>query len=109
MEKKAYLTPESISDVDWENTPESVKRFLAVLLERIKKQEKHLDVQQAEIDGLKEKLHLNSSNSSEPPSADVEKLRSETKTNQRFFEVLNNDVKLEMVFDQRRSLYDGFS
>ena len=42
MEKKAYLTPESISDVDWENTPESVKRFLAVILERIEQQEKQL-------------------------------------------------------------------
>lgn len=42
MEKKAYLPPESISDVDWENTPESVICFLAVLLERIEQQEKQL-------------------------------------------------------------------
>ena len=73
MEKQAYLTPESISDADWENTPESVRRFLAVLLERIEQQEKQLKAQQTEIDWLKEQLHLNSSNSSKPPSSDVEK------------------------------------
>ena len=66
MEKKAYLTPKSVSEADWENTPKSVKRMLT-------QQEKQLQAQQSEIDWLKEQLHLNSSNSSKPPSSDVKK------------------------------------
>ncbi|KAI9129358.1 hypothetical protein [Acaryochloris sp. CCMEE 5410] len=61
MEKEAYLTPKGISDVDWANTPESVKRLLVVLLERIEHQEKQLKAQQTEIDWLKEQLHRKSS------------------------------------------------
>ena len=66
MEKKAYLTPKSVSEADWENTPKSVKRMLS-------QQEKQLQAQQSEIDWLKEQLHLNSSNSSKPLSSDVKK------------------------------------
>jgi len=73
MEKKAYPPPQNISDADWASTPESVKRLLVVLLERVEQQEKQLKAQQAEIDWLKEQLHLNSSNSSKPPSSDVAK------------------------------------
>ena len=73
MEGRAYLNPKNISASDWENTPESVKRLLVVLLERIEQQEKQLKAQQVEIDWLKEQLRLNSSNSSKPPSSDVGK------------------------------------
>src|SRR6266542_1323648 len=68
-----------ISREDWEATPESVRRFVVVLLERIEKLEK-------EVADLKEKLGTTSRNSSLPPSADrqrpmtrAERRRSERK------------------------------
>lgn len=73
MERKAYLNQQSVSDADWEQTPQSVKRLFEVLLERIEQQEKQLQAQQIEKDWLKEQLNLNSSNSSKPPSSDHQK------------------------------------
>lgn len=53
-----------ISDADWEKTPESVKRLVGQLLERIAA----LEERQQQ---LEEQLKRNSQNSSQPPSQDV--------------------------------------
>ncbi len=56
-----FLT--EISDADWERTPESVKRVIGQLLERIavlEERQQHLE----------EQLKRNSKNSSQPPSQD---------------------------------------
>ena len=73
MERKAYLNQNGVSDADWEKTPQSVKRLVAVLSERSEQQQKQLNDLQSQIDWLKEQLTLNSSNSSKPPSSDSEK------------------------------------
>ncbi len=53
-----------ISDADWEKTPESVKRLVGQLLERIAALEERQEQ-------LEEQLKRNSQNSSQPPSQDV--------------------------------------
>ena len=70
MDRQAYLDQVGVSDVDWEQTPVSVKRLLEVLIERLVYQEQQNQKIQADIEWLKEKLTRDSSNSSLPPSSD---------------------------------------
>jgi len=64
MEKQALNVLAEIPDGDWEKTPESVKRLVVQLLERIAA----LEERQQE---LEEQVQRNSQNSSQPPSQDV--------------------------------------
>jgi transposase len=64
MENQAPNFLAEISDADWEQTPESVKRLVGQLVERIRA----LEERQAH---LEEQLKQNSKNSSQPPSQDV--------------------------------------
>lgn len=52
-----------VSDEDWARTPESVRRLVAALIERVARLEK-------EVADLREQLGRNSRNSSKPPSSD---------------------------------------
>ena len=63
---------------DWEATPESVRRLVAALVERMEKFEN-------EVADLKEQLRTNSRNSSLPPSSDPQppKTRAERRRSQR--------------------------
>jgi len=64
MESQSPNLLAEISDADWENTPESVKRLVRQLLERIaalEERQQHLE----------EQVKRNSKNSSQPPSQDV--------------------------------------
>lgn len=63
MEKQPPKCLTELSDAEWENTPESVKRLVGQLLERIaalEERQQHLE----------EQLRQNSKNSSQPPSQD---------------------------------------
>lgn len=61
---------EEISDSDWAQTPESVKRSLLGRIEQLERQYEEL---QAENAMLREQLQRNSQNSSKPPSQDLRK------------------------------------
>jgi len=64
MESQSPKLLAEISDADWENTLESVKRLVGQLLERIaalEERQQHLE----------EQVKRNSKNSSQPPSQDV--------------------------------------
>lgn len=62
-----------ISQTDWEKTPESVKRLVTSLIERIEQLERQYEGFKAENQLLKEQVKQNSQNSSKPPSQDVSK------------------------------------
>ena len=64
MEKQPSNFLAEISDTDWEKTPESVKRLVGQLLERLAALEERQE-------HLEEQLKRNSQNSSQPPSQDV--------------------------------------
>ena len=49
MERKASLNQNGVSDADWEKTPQSVKRLVAVLSERSEHQQKQLNDLQSQI------------------------------------------------------------
>jgi transposase len=59
-----------VSDADWARTPASVRRLVAVLVERIARLEARVAEQDREIASLREQLGKNSRNSSKPPSSD---------------------------------------
>lgn len=62
-----------ISPEDWERTPESVKRVVGTLLERLERLERQYEELKAENQLLKEQVKQNSQNSSKPPSQDLGK------------------------------------
>lgn len=64
---------EEISEEDWAQTPESVKRLVRNLLERIEQLERDYEELKAENALVREQVHRNSQNSSQPPSQDVSK------------------------------------
>lgn len=59
-----------VSDADWARTPASVQRLVAELVQRIRRLEAHVAEQDREIARLRERLRMNSRNSSKPPSSD---------------------------------------
>lgn len=60
-----------ISEEDWAQTPESVKRLVRSLLGRIEQLERQYEEVKAENEVLREQVKRNSKNSSRPPSQDV--------------------------------------
>ena len=64
---------EEISEADWSQTPESVKRLVQSLLGRIEQLERQGEELRAEIATLQEQVKRNSKNSSKPPSQDIAK------------------------------------
>lgn len=58
---------EQISDSDWAQTPDSVKRYLLGRIEQLERQYEELKAENAM---LREQLGRNSQNSSKPPSQD---------------------------------------
>ena len=62
---------EEISEEDWAQTPESVKRLVRSLLGRIEQLEQQYEELKAENAVLREQTQRNSKNSSKPPSQDV--------------------------------------
>jgi hypothetical protein len=73
MEREGYLDQVGVSEAEWEQTPVSVKRLIAVLTERLEYQAQQMQQMQTEIDWLKEKLNRDSQNSSLSPSTDFKK------------------------------------
>ncbi|NJM64364.1 MAG: hypothetical protein HC851_01185 [Acaryochloris sp. RU_4_1] len=80
MGKKVPDSITEISQGDWEKTPESVKRLIANLIEKIEQLSSRIAVLEqehaalkAEYQLLKEQLMQNSQNSSKPPSQDLGK------------------------------------
>lgn len=67
MSEPVAASIEQISDSDWAQTPESVKRYL---LERIEQLERQYEELKAENVMLREQIGRNSQNSSKPPSQD---------------------------------------
>ncbi len=63
--------PNEISEEDWAQTPESVKRLVRGLLGRIEQLERQYEELKAENAVLREQVKRNSKNSSRPPSQDV--------------------------------------
>jgi transposase len=59
-----------VSDEDWDRTPESVKRLLIAMAQRIAALEEEVRTLREENLHLREQLGLNSHNSSNPPSSD---------------------------------------
>ncbi|NJK36470.1 MAG: hypothetical protein HC920_01085 [Oscillatoriales cyanobacterium SM2_3_0] len=75
MSKNKPKAINEISQSDWEKTPESVKRLVSNLVERIERLEQQYEELKAENQELKaenqllkERLKQNSKNSSKPPS-----------------------------------------
>jgi len=64
---------DQISNADWAQTPESVKRSVVRLVERVEQLERQYEALKAENTLLREQLKQNSQNSSKPPSQDLEK------------------------------------
>lgn len=80
MEQQSPEAAAEISQLDWEKTPENVKRLLMNLIERneqlgkqVEALEQQYEALKAENQLLKEQLQLNSTNSSKPPSQDQSK------------------------------------
>lgn len=61
---------EAISDADWAQTPDSVKRYLLARIEQLEQQYAELKAENAL---LRERVQQNSENSSKPPSQDLGK------------------------------------
>jgi len=66
---------DEISEADWSQMPESVKRLVQRLLRRIEQLERQNEELRAEIATLQEQVKRNSKNSSQPPSQDIAKGR----------------------------------
>lgn len=64
---------DEISESDWAQTPESVKRLVRSLLGRIEPLEGQCQELEAEVATLREQVQRNSQNSSKPPSQDLGK------------------------------------
>jgi transposase len=64
---------EEISEADWAQTPESVKRLVRSLLGRIEQLERQYEELKAENALLREQVKQNRQNSSKPPSQDIQK------------------------------------
>ena len=64
---------DEISEADWAQTPESVKRLVRSLWGRIEQLEQQYEELKAENALLREQVKQNSQNSSKPPSQDVSK------------------------------------
>jgi len=64
MEEPPPIVPTEIAEADWEKTPESVKKLVTVLVERIARIESGQQ-------HLQEQVKRNSRNSSQPPSQDM--------------------------------------
>jgi len=64
---------DQISNADWVQTPESVKRFVVRLVEQVEQLERQYEALKAENTLLREQLKQNSQNSSKPPSQDLGK------------------------------------
>ena len=73
MDRQGYLDQAGVNDAEWEQVPNSVKKLLEVLIERLMYQEQEMQKIQVENEWLKEKLSRDSSNSSLPPSSDKKK------------------------------------
>jgi hypothetical protein len=80
MEQSSPNPVNEISQSDWEQTPESVKRLVANMLEQIEQLSSRMELLErqsealnAENQLLKEQVEQNSQNSSKPPSQDVAK------------------------------------
>lgn len=73
MEENRLSRIEEISEADWAQTPESVKRLVRNLLGRIEQLEERNKALEAEVERLKEQVKRNSRNSSKPPSQDLGK------------------------------------
>ena len=72
MEKEPIASPISdLSAQDWHHSALSVQRFILSLLERLSTVELRLAALEEENRMLKERLGINSSNSSRPPSSDI--------------------------------------
>lgn len=64
---------EEISEAEWGQTPESVKRLVQSLVRRIEQVERQSEELRAEVATLQEQVKRNSKNSSKPPSQDIAK------------------------------------
>lgn len=73
MNENAPNPIDEISEADWMQTPESVKRLVRSLLGRIEQLEQQYEELKAENAVLREQVKRNSKNSSKPPSPDIEK------------------------------------
>jgi transposase len=62
-----------LPEEDWAKTPESVKKLVAILVERIASGERQIAALQEGQDHLQEQVQRNSRNSSQPPSQDASK------------------------------------
>ena len=71
MSENVLKAIEEISEEDWAQTPESVKRLVRSLLGRIEQLEQQYEELKAENAVLREQTQRNSKNSSKPPSQDV--------------------------------------
>ena len=60
----------TVSDSDWEATPQSVRNLLGALAQKIVALQEQTLVLQAKIETLEEKLNTNSRNSGRPASSD---------------------------------------
>jgi hypothetical protein len=69
-----YLKQNGVSEADWERTPDSVKRLVESLFARMTAMEEQLVAVQSQIERMQEHLNRNSTNSSKPPSSDIEKV-----------------------------------
>jgi transposase len=70
---------DEISEADWAQTPESVKRLVRSLLGRIEQLERQYEELKAENALLPEQVKQNSQNSSKPPSQDVSSWKAKEK------------------------------
>lgn len=73
MNENAPNSIDEISEADWMQTPESVKRLVRSLLGRIEQLKQQYEELKAENAVLREQVKRNSKNSSKPPSQDIEK------------------------------------
>jgi transposase len=73
MSKPVPNSIDEISEADWSQTPESVKRLVQSLLGRIEQVERQAEELRAEVATLQEQVKRNSKSSSQPPSQDSAK------------------------------------
>lgn len=70
MSERVPNQNDEISEADWAQTPESVKRLVQSLMGRIEQVERQSEELRAEVATLQEHVKRNSKNSSKPPSQD---------------------------------------